>query len=212
MRALRKFSLLAVLSLLFLLCAFEFPVSTSAQEVTGNILGTVRDPTGSAVPAATVIVTNIDRGWSNRATSDASGAYQINLLPIGRYTIVIEATGFKRLTMSDIVLNANDKIRVDPILEVGDVLQQVTVSAEATTVQTQEGAVGETMGSRQVTDTPLNGRQMTRLVPLLPGTYSFIPQSPTDTLATKLSQIAVNGVRPSHTAWFIDGGWNVDNG
>jgi hypothetical protein len=206
----RKFSLSAVLSLLSLLCAFS--VSIFAQEVTGNILGTVKDPTGSAVSAATVIVTNVDRGWSNRASSDASGAYQINLLPIGRYTVVVEAAGFKKLTMSGIVLNANDHIRVDPILEVGDVFQQVTVSAEATAVQTQEGAVGETMVSRQVTDTPLNGRQMTRLVPLLPGTYSFIPQSPTDTMATKNSQIAVNGVRPSHTVWFIDGGWNVDNG
>src|SRR5215470_9772819 len=108
---------------LLLLCASAL----LAQEITGSIVGTVQDASGAGVPSATITVTNTDRNAVVRTmASDGSGNYSAPLLPVGHYSIAVEAKGFKKSVRQNIELNVNDKLTINFPLEVGDVLQEVT--------------------------------------------------------------------------------------
>ncbi len=93
-----------------------------AQDITGSIAGTVRDASGAGVPGAKVTVTATEQNQVVRtATSDASGNYSAPLLAVGKYSVSVEAPGFKKSTQTDINLNVNDQLTVNVKLEVGDV-------------------------------------------------------------------------------------------
>src|SRR5262249_23684620 len=103
-----------------------------AQEITGSIVGTVVDATGSAIPGAKITVTNIDRNAVIRtAETDANGNYTAPFLPIGAYSIAVEQKGFKKSVQNNITLNVNDKLTINLKMEVGDVIQEVSVQASA---------------------------------------------------------------------------------
>ena len=92
----------------------------AAQEVTGNITGAAVDPSGAAVPNARVTVTETTRGLVLRELqTNEAGLYFATLLPVGTYSVVVEAEGFKKVTHDGIQLNANDKYTADFHLEVG---------------------------------------------------------------------------------------------
>src|SRR5690348_5798826 len=82
-----------------------------AQQVTGNISGTVKDSSGAVVPNATVTITNTDKNIVARTTkSDAVGGYSAPLLPVGHYTVTVEANGFTKMSQNNIALNVNDNL------------------------------------------------------------------------------------------------------
>src|SRR5947199_5940675 len=87
-----------------------FATLLQAQEVTGNIAGTVTDASGSVVPGATVIVTNTDTNQARTMKTGANGDYSATLLPIGHYSIAVESAGFKRVNKTGIELNVNDRL------------------------------------------------------------------------------------------------------
>src|SRR5260370_24477163 len=108
----------------------------SAQEVTANILGTVTDASGSVVPNAKVTVTSRERNQTVRSpTTNDSGIYAATLLPLGTYSVAVEAKGFKKSVETGIELGANEKRTADFKLEVGDVSVEVTVQASVTQVE-----------------------------------------------------------------------------
>ena len=97
-----------------------------AQDISGTIGGTILDPSGAAVPNAKVTVTNTDRNQVVRTvTTDASGTYSAPLIPIGNYSIKVEATGFKTETRTGIVLNVNDDLKINITLQVGAITDTV---------------------------------------------------------------------------------------
>ena len=109
----------------FVLCSMA-PVF--AQTTTGSIVGTVTDPSGAVVSNAAVTVTNMDTNISTRTTTDSSGNYVVTPLPVGRYSVSVEAPGFKKSVSSNITLNVQDRVRVDSVLTVGELSDTVEVA------------------------------------------------------------------------------------
>ena len=117
-----------------LLLLLSFTVAAAAQEITGDIRGNVKDPSGAMVSGAKVQVINMDQGTTLRSiTTGADGAYVAALLPVGRYQIVVEAAGFRKYTPTNVVLNVNDRRVIDIPLQVGRVAE--TVNVQETPVQ-----------------------------------------------------------------------------
>jgi len=120
--------------LICLLILAGYPVL--AQDATGRIAGTVSDASGGIVPNATVTVTNTGTGVARQTTTDKQGYYQVLELPIGRYSVAADATGFSRKVVgARNSLEINQTMRIDVVLEVGAVNDVVTVEAGASAVE-----------------------------------------------------------------------------
>src|SRR5579862_9475783 len=103
----------------FLSVLFALPLACLGQDITGSIAGTALDPSGAGVPGAKVTITETQKNTVVRTvTTGADGNYSAPLLDVGKYSVTIEAKGFKRATQKDIVLNVNDKLTVNLRLEV----------------------------------------------------------------------------------------------
>src|SRR6185369_1421388 len=102
-----------------------------AQTTTGSIVGTVTDKTGAVVPGAALTVTNIDTGSSNKTITDSSGNYAVTPLPVGHYSVTVEAKGFKKSVSGGITLNLQDRIGVNVVLELGQISETVEVVGAA---------------------------------------------------------------------------------
>jgi hypothetical protein len=191
----------------------------SAQETSGTIAGTVLDASGAPVPGATVSITALDRNIEVRSTkTDGAGDYSAPLLPVGKYSVSVEAKGFKTSVKKDIVLNASDSLTISVRLEVGDVKDTVTVEAAPFQVQLQHGAVqSNTINGTQIRELALVTRNYEQLVALMPGVSSAsvdqlyvgvtLPSGATATIP-----FAINGSRNSMNAWLVDGADNIDRG
>lgn len=183
-----------------------------AQETTGGITGTVRDPSGAVVPNVQVTLTNSDTGFSKRITSNPSGVYFAPVLPIGSYQLSVEQAGFQRFVQKGIILHVNDMLTVDVALQLGQLTQQVTVEATVTPVQTETGDVSNLFSGQQVRELALNGRSFVSLTLLAPGVASGLSQDMGFGLSGGYTFIAVNGARTSFNNWMVDGGDNNDTG
>src|SRR5467141_4683716 len=113
----------ALLTILLSLCA----VSTYAQ-FKASLQGTVLDPKGGAVPGAKVTVTNQNTGTSRETVASAEGFYRVTELPPGKYTVTVEAAGFKVSLSKDVVVEAEQPRGLDITLAVGNVQESVTVT------------------------------------------------------------------------------------
>src|SRR5580700_3509726 len=184
------------------------------QETTGTITGTVLDASGAPVPGASVSITALDRNIK----TDGAGDYSAPLLPVGKYSVTVEAKGFKTSVKKDITLNASDSLTISVRLEVGDVKDTVTVEAAPFQVQLQHGAVqSNTINGTQIRELALVTRNYEQLVQLMPGVTSAsvdqlyvgvtLPSGATATIP-----FAINGARNSMNAWLVDGADNVDRG
>ena len=140
--------------------------------VTASISGTVTDPSGGAVAGASVTATNVDTGVATTQTSNAQGFYSFQSLPLGKYTVEVQQTGFKTTSRIDIVLKVNDALIVDFALQVGQKTERVEVSSEALHVETANTQMGEVIESQQMTAVPLVKRSYTDLLALQPGVVS----------------------------------------
>jgi hypothetical protein len=176
----------------------------SAQTTAGAIVGTVSDPSGAIIAGATITVTNMDTNISVRATTDQAGNYVVTPLNVGRYSVSVEAAGFKRSVRSDITLNVQDRLRVDAALEVGAVTDTVEVAAAAPMLETDTSYLGEVVDSQRIVDLPLNGRIFTRLAVLTAGTTPTVHGARDE----NSGGFSSNGVRPYQNNYLLDG---VDN-
>ncbi|MCU1326714.1 MAG: hypothetical protein JWN34_2084, partial [Bryobacterales bacterium] len=147
------------------ICANLFP----AQDTRGSIAGTVTDPQGASIAAATVIVTNKDAGSSTKLTTNGSGYYEASLLLPGNYSITVEAPGFKKLVRSGVSIGLGDQIQIDAHLEIGATGDSVTVTAEAPMLDTSSVSTGRAMSHREVMDLPVLGNNISMLTRLAPG-------------------------------------------
>lgn len=201
-----------------LLLGLLWTISAIAQVTTGSIAGTVTDSSGAVVSNATITITNTDRKSVIRTVNTLSGGqFSAPLLPIGHYSLSIEAPGFKKYVQDGIVLNASDRLTVNPVLVVGAATQQISVEANALQVETQSTQAAGLITGTQVRELALNGRNWEQLVTLVPGVSdagqsdqlyvgAFAPQG------TNLVTFSMNGGRREENNYMIDGADNIDRG
>src|SRR5215831_1209044 len=184
---------------------------------TGAIFGTVSDVQGAVVPGAAVHLTSASTGQARPAKTNESGDYLFSLLPVGTYSITVEQTGFRRYERKGVLVQANENVRVDVALEVGDVQSSVTVDALASQVETRLTTVKETVDTRRVVDLPLNGRNAADLSLLATGVTSGIANNSGDTNFADpyrprgQKQLTVNGSRNNNLRYTLDGGEHMDD-
>jgi hypothetical protein len=167
--------LLAVLAV-FLLTS---PV-TFAQNITGDLLGTVKDPAGAAVPNASVTATEVETQLQRTTTTSGQGEYTMSQMKPGVYRISVSAKGFKKADVNGVMLSPSDRKRTDVLLEVGETTESVTVTADTNSLQTDDSSVTSTVGERPLQELPLNGRNFIQLAQDQPGTNGGTPNSVTN--------------------------------
>ena len=138
-------------------------------DVTGSILGYVRDKSGAVLPNASVTATQTATGYVRTVKSDSSGAYSILALPPGRYRLTASVPNFREGLVENIDLNVNDALHFDFTLQVGSATEVVSVDADAVQVQTVATSTGTTIESPQILAMPLNGRSYLDLLSLQAG-------------------------------------------
>ena len=189
------------------------------QEVSGSISGTVVDPNGASVSGAVVTITNTDRAHVERtAKTDKAGFYTATSLPLGSYSVSFAMTGFKTATVTGVVLNANDQLKVDQKLIVGAATESLTITADQANVNLENGQSMGLVTGTQIHELVLNNRNYEQLLTLQPGvSYGgandqlyigvSLPQGTSAAVA-----FSINGDRPTANNWTIDGADNVDRG
>ena len=143
---------LAGIAALAAICCLCLPVS--AQSVSGEVVGTVFDVSGAAVPNATVTATNIATGYQGTTTSSPNGQYILPNLPTGTYNLKISAPGFSAAQVKNLVVSLNVTSTTNVTLEVGEAKTVVEVSSAAVTIDTTTAQVQSTFETRQVLDLP----------------------------------------------------------
>ncbi len=170
----------------------------------GTLHGVVTDTTGGILPNATITLTLQERGTSRVVYSDDEGAYVATVLPIGTYTVQVEAAGFKAFEREGVTLTASQNVRVDAQLEVGPVSESITVTAEGPQVDSRSATTGTLIDSRRVLDLPLDGRNVVGLAVLLPGA-SQVDAPQTFTRDRDGPTVAMSGSRPNQNLLLYDG-------
>jgi hypothetical protein len=189
-----------------------------AQAVSGSISGTVTDSTGASVPGAAVTLTNTDRGLLVRTlTTNQAGFFAAPSLPLGMYTVKVEAQGFKVDEVTGLNLHVNDALTVNRKLLIGSTSQAVSVRADAIQLNFQDASSATLISGTQVRELSLPGRNYEQLVSLQPGvSYGGGDQlyiglsNPSG--ETNVVSFSVNGNRNSANNWTLDGADNVDRG
>ena len=149
-----------------LACLLCTPVT--AQVTTGTIVGTVSDTNG-VVPGASITIKEVNRGTSDTSVTDASGIYTAPFLTPGTYSVEVNVPGFKKWVRTGVVLQVNQRARVDVTLEVGAIEETTTVVASVPLLRTDSSEVGTVIEERAIKELPLNGRNFATLVYLTPG-------------------------------------------
>jgi outer membrane receptor protein involved in Fe transport len=183
----------------------------AAQVTTGTLVGTVRDVSG-VVPGATVAIREVNRGTSANYVTDETGTYTAPFLGPGTYEVEVSVQGFKKWVRDGVILQVNQRARVDVTLEVGRVEETTNVIAEAPLLRTDSSEVGTVIEERAIKELPLNGRNFATLVYLTPG---ITPGQANENLSGAstfnprgASNFNALGHQANANAWLIDG---IDN-
>ena len=196
-----KFTKGSCLSLVWLMLLVSAIVA-NAQVDTGTILGTVTDTSGAVVPGAIVTIVNQETSSTLTAKTTADGRFEFTPLQIGTYSVVVEATSFKKATIQSVKLDIQQQALVNVALQPGSVTENVEVTEAPELMQTQSSSVGQVIEQKAIEDLPLNGRDYTMLVFLTPGVT--IPQQG----ARASNQFVANGARVAQNDYLLDG---IDN-
>ena len=137
-----------------------------AQETRGTLLGTVTDSSGASVPEARIAITNLATGVSTASTTNAEGAWLAPFLSPGAYSVKVEREGFKSVDRQPLQVRVADRLRVDIVLEVGQLSDRIIVTAQAPLLETASSNRGQVITGRQITDLPLASKNINRLVDL----------------------------------------------
>jgi Carboxypeptidase regulatory-like domain/TonB dependent receptor len=178
--------------------------SASAQTFRGTILGTVTDTSGGAILNATVTVHNVETGVDRITDTTTDGGYLMPELPVGTYDITVEMKGFQKSKVTGVVVSVAAERRVDIVLKPGAMNQQVVVSGEtAPVVETSSDTLGGTFESHDVEDLPINGRDYTKMLIMVPGATGE-PNGGGDSPGS-YGQFSVNGSRGRANNYLLDG-------
>jgi hypothetical protein len=186
----------------------------------GKIGGTVTDPSGAVIPAATVTATQTQTGTVSVVKSGAAGEYVFPALLPSNYSITVSAKGFENSVRTGVVLEADQSLTLNVSLTVGLATQTVSVSADAPQVDTSTGTLSQVIDQASVGDLPLNGRASATLITLVAGVVDATNEGNgvnqgsgktfSSTLLNPVQVASVNGTLPNQDNFLLDGGNNLD--
>jgi hypothetical protein len=184
-------------------------------QATGSFSGNILDKSGSVVPGAAVLVTSQGTGLTRASKADSVGHYLIPLLPVGTYTVRVDATGFQSAESKGLYLQVDEARELNFSLAPATVVTTVAVTSYAVAVETSNPSLGQVITSQEVADLPLNGRDFVQLATLTAGAtaetnpHSFFTSGSDSEVAARGSfSLSVGGSRPNSTDWILDG---IDN-
>src|SRR5690348_12453394 len=181
-----------------------------AQTLYGSIVGEITDPSGAAIPNATVTITDRATGQSRDVTSDSGGRFTVTDAQPGVYQIKYVAKGFRPIEKSDVTVTINTVTRADVVLPIGNVSEQVTVEASAVQLQTDKADVHTEISAQTIENMPMsNYRNYQSLIDLVPGsTPAAFQNANTDTPARALTT-NINGTNRNNNSTRLDGAVNI---
>ncbi len=196
-------------SLLAATAALLLPLPLFSQATTAKVVGTVTDPSGAVVPAAKVAIRQEQTNQVRATASDTVGNYEFSFLPVGPYTLAVEASGFQKSEVGPFRLSVDQVARVDVKMTIGQAVEVVRVDAGAVQLQTETSTVGTVIDSQKVVELPLNGRSFVQLALLTPGVNPGTPGSITvRRLRGAVGQavgMSANGARDTQNRFYYDG-------
>ena len=173
-------------------------------QVNATISGRVEDATGAAVGGATVTVKSLETGATRVVTTDETGNFRVLSLPVGLQEVRAEKAGFKSTVRTGINLAVGQEAVVNVRLDVGELTQEVSVSADVPLIDTTTASVSGLVGERQVKELPLNGRSFDYLIALNPGAINYTLKSP-QTSTSNGNTFSVAGRRPLENMFLLNG-------
>ena len=200
--------LIGVAAILFMVLAF-LPSAKAQVRSTGVVLGTVTDQSGAAVPGANVSLRNVETGTALATETLTTGDYQFPVVPSGQYQLTVTKQGFKSFLQSQFSVGAVENVRINAVLTLGQISEEVTVSSAPAAVDTVTASEGNTVTGTQVNELPLDTRVFTQLVLLEPGVSSALIQTPGFGSNASIG-FSLNGVRGDENNMSIDGVRNLD--
>jgi Carboxypeptidase regulatory-like domain len=194
--------------LLLLLLSLFLTSSLASAQVSATLSGIVSDPSGAAVPSANATARNLDTGLSRDTVTDQAGRYQLFALPLGQYEVRVKKSGFAEAVRTGIRLVVGQDARVDLILRVGAVSEEVKVTGDSPMVTVTTQDISGLVGEQQVKDLPLNGRSYDLLLTLNPGIVNFTAEKTGGigvSNSTTGNNFSVSGNRPQQNLFLLNG-------
>jgi hypothetical protein len=170
-----------------------------SQSITSSLIGTVHDNSGAVVPNATITAINLATNARAETQTDSTGNFVLLQLKPGSYTVEVSAPGFKKYVRSGLVLELQQQARLDASLEVGQLSEAITVTADASTLETTTSTIGDVVNNHAILNLPLNTRNIYSLIYLTPGVAGGIGND-----YNSLSY-SVNGARGTSMETMVDG-------
>jgi hypothetical protein len=195
-------------------CLFTLFLASSpflaAQEAT--LLGTVTDQTSSLVPSVTITIANTQTGAVRTSATNSVGQYLASGLAVGTYDVKAFSSGFAMCESKGVVLNENDRARVDFQMRIGVRTEPVFVEATPIAVQADSGEQSSLVNGTQISELSTNGRSIYSYIVLAAGASNLMPSFQPPTSANANSNVSFNGNRQGHNLYLLDGGENDDRG
>ncbi len=184
-----------------------------AQTSLGQIAGTVTDPSGAVIPGATVTLIQVGTQGVHTATTNSNGFYVAPNLPIGEYTVEVKMAAYGTERRSGLSINADSHVTADFHLKVGSATEVVTVEAvQGEAMNTTSGELAHVIDTREVDTLPLNGREYTQVLTLIPGAVVTNPDIFSITTGLNSTNQVVNGNRADSANLTVDGAFNQVSG
>ncbi len=191
-----------------------------SQQITGSIVGTVKDQQGAVINTATVKATNVDTGFTRSAAVNGYGEFRIDYLPVGKYTVQAQAAGFQTHVQQNIALSVDQTQTVEITMAVGAQTQTVTVTEAPPLVETDTAELGRTVAQAEIVGLPLVNRNAYAELSLTPGVManSASPQSnsagtPNFVIGLPSTDVQINGSIDGgnpEVSFYLDGGLNIN--
>jgi hypothetical protein len=203
--------------IVFVLIAVFVVAFAARAEVGGKITGVVKDKSGSVIPGAMVVIKNVQTGAKLTATTDQDGLFTFPVLSVGQYQVDVTVDGFQPYKKTGLAIEINSALVLDVILQIKEQDQSIVVTEGTAQIETTDTQLGQVLGSKKVTEIPLNGRSYTELfatqvgvTPLTTmgagnrtsgGGFGTVPVAGT----TNTGQFSINGQREDANGFSING-------
>ncbi|MGO9275430.1 MAG: TonB-dependent receptor domain-containing protein [Terriglobia bacterium] len=190
-------------------------MKAQAQASSASLSGAVYDSSGAAVPNANVTLASPSQGFERAFTTGQDGRYGFTLVPPGTYDLTVEGTGFKKYSQKGIPLEVGQSSTQDVTLQLGEMTQQVNVSAQAEILETQDPNIASTVTNRETTELPLDLRNVYGLVALNSSVnnsqqnQALNPPGSQGTADQDIAFFNFGGGRFGTTAFLLDGAWDA---
>jgi hypothetical protein len=185
-------------------------MAATGQEAT--IVGAITDPSDSAIPGVGITLTNAATGAERSVVTNDVGHYVAPGLPIGKYNLKAMAPGFRVEEFNGIVLNDNDRVRVDLQMKIGKMEEVIHVESDAIAVQRDSGEQSSLVSGTQISELSTNGRSIYTYITLTTGAANLMPSFEPPSSLGASADVSFNGNRPGHNLFLLDGGETYDRG